>query len=83
MLGTNMTQWREVGKGSSLIALTRVRNSGVAIISPSMCCTAADGDEEDDGSLDVLLAPIPAARQSSTNRTNLANARVCLSLRWR
>lgn len=76
MLGTNMTQWREVGKGSSLIALTRVRNSGVAIISPSMCWTAAE-----DGSLFGLLAPIPAARQSSTNRTNLAKARVCLSLR--
>ncbi len=67
-----------MGKGSSLIALTRVRNSGVAIISPSMCWTAAG--EEDDAS-DVLLAPIPAARQSSTRRTNLANARVCLSLR--
>ena len=36
MLGTNMTQCSEVGKGSSLIALTRVTNSGEAIISPSM-----------------------------------------------
>jgi len=82
MLGTNMTQWREVGKGSSLIALTRVRNSGVAIISPSMCWTAADDDGDDDERSDGLLAPpIPAARQSSTNLTNLAKARVCLSLR--